>query len=162
MKKFLSIAGLLTLMLLLLVACGSKAATIDDIAAYPDATALEPGADPVADTLVQNMAQDAQIRNSVGVSGQIEQKAYRLPAGTTWDNVESFYNDKLGADGWENGLGGIAGDLAGDVMNSVNQGNDMMQIGTWSRDKQTLSLVRIAETTDSNGSFLLILSLATN
>ncbi|MEZ4590364.1 MAG: hypothetical protein R3D55_04380 [Chloroflexota bacterium] len=162
MKKFLSIAGVLTVLLLVLVACGSKEATIDDIAAYPDAALLEPGTDPVADTLVENMAQDAQIRTSVGVGGQIEQKAYRLPAGATWDDVESFYNDELGADGWENGLGGIAGDLAGDVMSSVNQGNDMMQIGTWSRDKQTLSLVRVAETVDENGSFLLILSLATN
>ena len=148
--------------LIFLVGCGSKAVTMDEIPAYPEATALEPGADPVADTLVENMAQDAQIRTDVGVGGQIEQKAYRLPAGATWDDVESFYNDKLGANDWENGLGGIAGNIAGDMMGTVNQANEMMQIGTWSRDKQTLSLVRVAETTDSNGSFLLILSLATN
>ena len=162
MKKFSLFLGLLAISLIFLVACGSKAVTIDEIPAYPEATALEPGADPVADTLVENMAQDAQIRTDVGVGGQIEQKAYRLPAGATWDDVESFYNDKLGANDWENGLGGIAGNIAGDMMGTVNQANEMMQIGTWSRDKQTLSLVRVAETTDSNGSFLLILSLATN
>ena len=162
MKKFSLFLGLLAISLIFLVACGSKAVTMDEIPAYPEATALEPGADPVADTLVENMAQDAQIRTDVGVGGQIEQKAYRLPAGATWDDVESFYNDKLGANDWENGLGGIAGNIAGDMMGTVNQANEMMQIGTWSRDKQTLSLVRVAETTDSNGSFLLILSLATN
>ena len=162
MKKFSLFLGLLAMSLIFLVGCGSKAVTMDEIPAYPDATALEPGADPVADTLVENMAQDAQIRTDVGVGGQIEQKAYRLPAGATWDDVESFYNDKLGANDWENGLGGIAGNIAGDMMGTVNQANEMMQIGTWSRDKQTLSLVRVAETTDSNGSFLLILSLATN
>ena len=162
MKKFSLFLGLLAISLIFLVGCGSKAVTMDEIPAYPDATALEPGADPVADTLVENMAQDAQIRTDVGVGGQIEQKAYRLPAGATWDDVESFYNDKLGANDWENGLGGIAGNIAGDMMGTVNQANEMMQIGTWSRDKQTLSLVRVAETTDSNGSFLLILSLATN
>lgn len=162
MKKFSLFLGLLAMSLIFLVGCGSKAVTMDEIPAYPEATALEPGADPVADTLVENMAQDAQIRTDVGVGGQIEQKAYRLPAGATWDDVESFYNDKLGANDWENGLGGIAGNIAGDMMGTVNQANEMMQIGTWSRDKQTLSLVRVAETTDSNGSFLLILSLATN
>ena len=162
MKKFSLFLGLLAMSLIFLVGCGSKAVTMDEIPAYPEATALEPGADPVADTLVENMAQDAQIRTDVGVGGQIEQKAYRLPAGATWDDVESFYNDKLGANDWENGLGGITGNIAGDMMGTVNQANEMMQIGTWSRDKQTLSLVRVAETTDSNGSFLLILSLATN
>ena len=162
MKKSRLLLGLLVVLLTLLAACGSKAATMADIPAYPDAVALEPGTDPVADTLVDNMVQDAQIRTSVGAGGQIEQKAYRLPAGTSWDQVQSFYNDKLGADDWENGLGGIAGNIAGDVMNSVNQSNDLFQTTTWSRDKQTLSLIRVAETTESDGSFLLILSLATN
>lgn len=162
MKKSSLCLGLLVVLLILLAGCGSKAATMADIPAYPEATALEPGVDPVADTLVKNMVQDAQIRNSVGAGGEIEQKAYRLPAGTTWEQVQSFYNDKLGTDGWKNGLGGIAGNIAGDVLNSVNQGNDLFQTGIWSRNKQTLSLIRVAETTDSNGSFLLILSLATN
>lgn len=152
----------LVVLLILLAACGSKAATMADIPAYPDAVTLEPGADPVADTLVNNMVQDAQIRSSAGVGGQIEQKAYRLPVGTSWEQVESFYNDKLGADGWKNGLGGIAGNIAGDVMSSVNQGNDLFQTGTWSKNKQTLSLIRVAETIESDGSFILIMSLATN
>lgn len=81
----------LLLFVFLLAACGGGAATtVNDIPVYPDAAALEPGADPVADTLVNNMVQDAQIRSSVGVGGQIEQKAYRLPAGTTWQQVESY------------------------------------------------------------------------
>jgi len=109
MNKSNLFSGLLVVLLILLAACGSKAATMADIPAYPAATALEPGADPVADT-------------------------------------------------WENGLGGIAGG----VMDSVNQGNDLFQTGTWSRNKQTLSLIRVAETTESDGSFLLIMSLATN
>jgi len=162
MKKI----AFLLVFIVLLAACGGGATTMNDIPAYPDATALEPGADPVADTLVNNMVQDAQIRSSAGVGGQIEQKAYRLPAGTTWAQIESFYNDKLSGEGWKSGLngiaGGIAGNVAGDVMNTVNQGNDLFQTGMWSTSKQTLTLIRVAETTDTNGSFLLILSLATN
>jgi len=158
MKKI----AFLLVFIVLLAACGGGAATMNDIPAYPDATALEPGTDPVADTLVDNMTQDAQIRSSIGASGQIEQKAYRLPAGTTWEQVESFYNDKLGSEGWKNGLGGIAGNIAGDVMSSVNQSNDMFQTGIWSKDKQTLSIVRVSDAATSDESFFLILSLATN
>ncbi len=152
----------LLVILVFLAACGGGAVAIGDIPAYPDATALEPGVDPVADTLVNNMAQDAQIRDSVNVGGQIEQKAYRLPAGASWDDVQSFYNDKLGDDGWESGLGGIAGSIAGDVMSSVNDGNDMMQTTFWSRGKQTLTMIRVAEDVAGDGDFLLIMSLATN
>ncbi|MBP7044651.1 MAG: hypothetical protein KBE23_17995 [Chloroflexi bacterium] len=162
MKKSGLFLGLLVGLLVLLAACGGKAATMADIPAYPDAVALEPGVDPIADTLVNNMVQDAQVRSSVGAGGQIEQKAYRLPAGTTWEQVQSFYNDKLGGDGWENGLGGIAGNLAGDIMNSVNEGNDMFQTGIWSKDKQTLTLIRVADSVTGEDSFFLILSLATN
>ena len=149
-------------LLLFLVACGGGAVTVNDIPAYPEAKALEPGTDPVADTLVDNMMQDAQIRDSVNVGGQIEQKAYRLPAGISWSAVESFYNNELGDEGWESGLGGIAGNIAGDVMSTVNEGNDMMQTGIWSKGKQTLTLVRVAESADEDGTFLLIMSLATN
>ena len=158
MKKLVYVLVLL----LFLAACGGGTVTVNDIPAYPEAQALEPGTDPVADTLVDNMMQDAQIRDSVNVGGQIEQKAYRLPAGTSWSDVESFYNNQLGDEGWENGLGGIAGNIAGDVMSTVNEGNDMMQTGIWSKGKQTLTLVRVAESVDENGTFLLIMSLATN
>ena len=158
MKKL----AFLLVVLVFLVACGGGTVAIGDIPAYPDATALEPGVDPVADTLVDNMAQDAQIRDSVNVGGQIEQKAYRLPAGASWDDVQNFYNDKLGDDGWESGLGGIAGSIAGDVMSSVNQSNDMMQTTFWSRGKQTLTMVRVAQDVAGDGDFLLIMSLATN
>ncbi|MBK8987614.1 MAG: hypothetical protein IPM39_16310 [Chloroflexi bacterium] len=159
MKKL----SFLLLFVLLLAACGGgSAATINDIAIYPDAAALEPGVDPVADTLVNNMVQDAQVRSSAGVGGQIEQKAYRLPAGTTWQQVESFYNDKLGSDDWKSGLGGIAGNIAGDVMSSVNQSNDLFQTGIWSKGKQTLTLIRVADSSAGDDAFFLIMSLATN
>lgn len=149
--------------LFFLTACGGgAAATVADVPVYPDAVALEPGVDPVADTLVNNMVQDAQIRSSVGVGGQIEQKAYRLPAGTTWQQVESFYNDELGSDGWQSGLGGIAGSIAGDVMSSVNQSNELFQTGIWSKGDQTLTLIRVADSSGGDDAFFLIMSLAAN
>jgi PBP1b-binding outer membrane lipoprotein LpoB len=159
MKKIVFILGLI----LVLAACsGGTAVTLQDIPAYPEATALQPGVDPVADTLVDNMAQDAQLRSGIGVGGQTAQMAYRLPAGTSWDQVQSFYNDRLGSDGWESGSGGIAGNLASGIMDSVNQDNDLFQTGIWSKGKQTLTLVRVADTATAEDAFILILSLTTN
>lgn len=159
MKKIVFILGLI----LVLAACsGGTAVTLQDIPAYPEANALQPGVDPVADTLVDNMAQDAQLRSGIGVGGQTAQMAYRLPAGTSWDQVQSFYNDRLGSDGWESGSGGIAGNLASGIMDSVNQDNDLFQTGIWSKGKQTLTLVRVADTATAEDAFILILSLTTN
>jgi hypothetical protein len=63
---------------LLLVACGSgQPVSVNEIPAYPGATVLQPGEDSVADTLAQNVEQDASIRASVGIGGQIEQMAGR-------------------------------------------------------------------------------------
>lgn len=159
MKQIVFLLGLI----LVLAACaGGTAVTLQDIPAYPEAAALQPGVDPVADTLVNNMTQDAQLRSEVGVGGQTAQMAYRLPAGTSWDQVQRFYNDELGSDGWKSGLGGMAGNLASGIMDSVNQGNDLFQTGTWSKGKQTLTLVRVADTATAEDAFILILSLTTN
>ncbi len=156
------IAFLLGFILVLAACSGGTAVTLQDIPAYPEATALQPGADPVADTLVDNMAQDAQLRSGIGVGGQTTQMAYRLPAGTSWDQVQRFYNDQLGGTGWKSGPGGMAGNLASGIMDSVNQGNDLFQTGTWSKGKQTLTLVRVADNATAEDASILILSLTTN
>jgi hypothetical protein len=149
------------LIVLLLAACGAKAVTLADIPAYPDATLLNPGDDPIADTLVQNMAQDAQIRTSVGVGGSMEQQAYRLPAGTSWDAVSQFYTDELTGAGWKAGVGGPGGDIAGDILNQANAGNDLFQTTIFSKGKQTLTIIRSADPVNPE-SLYLIFSLTTN
>lgn len=151
----------LLLLVFVLAACGSKPVTLADIPAYPEATLLKPGDDPVADTLAQNMAQDAQIRTSVGVGGGIEQQAYRLPAGASWDAVSKFYTDELTAAGWKVGLGGPGGDIAGDIMNQVNTENSIFQTTIFSKGKQTLTLIRTADPLNAEAQYLLF-SLATN
>lgn len=152
---------LLVISSLVLAACGSDPATLSDIPAYEGATALQPGQDAIADTLAQNMEQDASLRASVGVGGNIEQMAYRLPEGTTWEQVKDFYNTKLDADGWKSGMGGPGGDLASSIMESASTGNPLFQTAIWSKDKQTLTLVRNVNPTNEAEVYLFI-SLNTN
>lgn len=146
---------------LILSACGSDPATVSDLPVYPDAVALQPGDDPVADTLANNAEQDAALRGNLGVGGSVEQKAFRLPEGTTWEQVKSFFDGELDAAGWESGLGGLAGDLAGDVLESANAGNELFQTAIWSKDKQNLTVFRMTDATNPAQPYL-ILSLATN
>ncbi len=159
-KTFSKIVPFLILVLLL-AACGAKPVTVADLPVYPGATALNPGDDPIADTLLQNAAQDAQIRDSMGVGGGIEQQAFSLPADASWDAVSKFYTDELTGDGWKSGMGGPGGDIASDIMNQVNADNDLFQTTIFSKGKQTLTVMRMADPVNAE-SLYLIFSLATN
>ena len=162
MKRQMYWLMMVLVLMMALAACGgSKAITVSEVPAYPEATALQPGDDPVADTLAQNTQQDASLRANMGVGGSTEQMAYRLPAGATWDQVKSFYDEKLQADGWTSGMGGPGGDLASDILASANQGNDLFQTAMWSRDKQVLSVIRTADPLNAEAQYL-IFSLTTN
>ncbi len=160
-RKMLVMTVLFILGTLMLAACGGGAATVSDIPAYPDATALQPGEDPIADTLIKNMEQDASLRANMGVGGSIEQMAYRLPAGTTWDQVNGFYEKELNGAGWKSGIGGPGGNLASDIMSSVNSSNDLFQMASWNKGKQILTIIRNTNPTDEADVYL-IMSLNTN
>jgi hypothetical protein len=144
---------------LLVGACGSKPVTIADLPVYTGATELKPGESNLADTLQQNGQQDAAIRQTAGTGGSTVQKGFNLPAETTWDQVKSFYNDKLKQNGWNEGLGGIGGNIANQAMSQVNQDNELFQMTIYSKDKQTLTVMRIADPTDK-AKVQLILSLS--
>jgi len=151
----------------LLSACGGSPVAITDIPAMPDAVSLKPGEDRIADTLQNNMQQDAGMRQAMGVGGKIEQMAYRLPAATSWDAVKGFYDDKLKGLGWTAGAGGggigsaVVGNMVSDVMNQVNKSNQLVQTSLYSRGNQTLTIIRQASPTDSKDLYLLM-SLNTN
>lgn len=140
--------------------CGAAPATIADLPAYPGAVELKPGESAVGDVLAQNMQQDAAIRESAGVGGSTEQRGYSLPAEATWDDVKGFYSEQLKASGWEEGMGGPGGDLAGQIMAQANQGNDLFQTAMYSKGKQVLSVIRVASPVDP-AVVELVLSLST-
>jgi hypothetical protein len=160
-RSTLAITILFVFVAVMLSACGSKAVAISDLPLFPNATALQPGDDPVADTLANNAEQDASLRANIGVGGSVEQKAFRLPEGTDWTAVKSFFDGELDSAGWDSGVGGVAGGLASDILESANTGNELFQTSIWSKGKQNLTVMRVADATNPTQPYL-ILSLSTN
>ncbi len=152
----------LAVSLVVLTACGGGATAVKDLPVYTGAVELKPGESAVGDTLSKNMQQDAALRQAMGAGGKTEQEGFKLPANTTWDQVNAFYDKELKAAGWSSGLGGIAGSLVdmNAVMKTANEGNDLFKTAIWSKDKQTLALVMTTNPTDPNDEELL-LSLST-
>ena len=162
MKSLMRMPTLLMLLLsaLLLGACGSKPVTLADLPVYPGATELKPGESTIADTLKNNGQQDAAVRQAAGVGGSTTQKGFDLPADATWDQVKAFYTDKLKASGWTEGLGGPAGTVANQALSQVNQASSAFQTNMYSKDKQTLTVMRLTLPSDAT-KVQLILSLST-
>jgi hypothetical protein len=145
---------------MLLAACGAAPATIADLPVYPGAVELKPGESAIGDTLQQNMEQDAAMRESMGVGGSTEQKGFSLTADASWDAIKGFYTEELKAKGWQEGMGGPGGGMASQILEQANQGNDLFQTAMYSKDKQVLSVIRVASPVDPDVVELL-LSLST-
>ena len=146
---------------LALSACAAAApATAAELPVFPGAVELKPGESTIGDTLQQNMQQDAAMREAAGVGGSTEQRGFKLPDETGWDAVKSFYTEQLKSAGWEEGMGGPGGDMASQIMAQASQGNDLFQTAMFSKGKQVLSVIRVADPTNP-ASVELILSLST-
>jgi hypothetical protein len=122
--------------LLTLAACGGgQPATLADIPVYPNAQQLEPGKNPMADTLAKNVQQAAAL------GGKIDQRMYTLPKDANWQQIKGFYSDKLGASGWSN-------------VNLPIPDNEVMKLAIWKKGGQSLTVGDLTEPT-SGDSFLL-------
>jgi hypothetical protein len=84
------------LVLLLVVACGVQPILIDDLPIYAGATALQPGQNSLADSLVTTMKQSA---GEQGLNAEF--RLFSLPAGTTWDDVQQFYSQEMARLKWK-------------------------------------------------------------
>ena len=94
--KLISAVLLTLLALTALAACGTPPATLSDIPVHPKATPLEKGKNPIADAAIDAMNKsfaDQKLKNEV--------KLYSVPADVTWDQVKSFYTDKLNGGDWK-------------------------------------------------------------
>jgi curli biogenesis system outer membrane secretion channel CsgG len=144
-------AVLIVLALSMLAACGGTApATLSDIPVYPDAVELKPGESPIANTLAQNNQNDAALRAQLGTGGKTEQKGFNLPKGATWDQVKSFYDDKLKAGGWS------TNSLVSGIMDQANQGNDLFHVANWQRGTQNVSIVMVTSPTNADEKQVLV------
>ena len=149
-------AVLLTLVALLtLAACGgSPPATLTDIPVFPGAAELKPGESSIADTLANNNATDAAMRAQLGTGGKTEQKGFSLPQDAKWDQIKSFYDEKLKANGWG------TNSMVSGIMEQANQGNDLFQTANWQKNKQNVTVIMVASPVDNTQKQLLI-SLST-
>jgi hypothetical protein len=90
-------AILLTLLMLVsIAACGAPPVAMSDIPVLPKATALDKGKNMLADT-----ASDAMQKSLNDQKLKSEVKLYALPVDVTWDQVKSFYTDKLNGGEWK-------------------------------------------------------------
>jgi hypothetical protein len=160
-KNILLLFAVLFVFLAIQPACGGNVSA-GNLPSFPGATELKPGESTIGNTLAQNMKQDTDIRQAMGTGGKIEQTGFKLPGGTTWEQVKNFYDKELKSKGWESGLGGVAGGFVdiNAVMGAANQGNDLFQTAIWSKGKQTLTVAFVTSPTDKKQQEL-ILSVST-
>jgi hypothetical protein len=139
------------LVLALLTACGgSPPATVATMPVFPGATELKEGESTIADTLGQNNASDAAMREAMGVGGSTEQKGFRLPADATWDSVKSYYDEQLKGQGWQ------TNSMIDSAMAQANAGNDVFRTANWQKGSQNLTVVMLTLPTDATQKELIV------
>ncbi|MCU0492535.1 MAG: hypothetical protein MUD01_13165 [Chloroflexaceae bacterium] len=140
MARSFRFVALLALLLAVLAGCGgASAVTLNDIPVFENAQLLEPGKNPIADTLAKNVQQAGQM------GAKLDQRMYTLPKDTSWDSVQAFYKEKLEGSGWKS-------------LNMPAAGSDMAQLSIWTRGTQSLTVARIAEPV--NNELYLLFSLS--
>lgn len=79
-----------------LAACGgSSPVTLDAIPLPPNATQLEAGSNPLAETMADG------FRDSMGPQGdKVEVQLYSLPADADWGAIKNFYEQEI-KDDWQ-------------------------------------------------------------
>jgi hypothetical protein len=92
------IVSLSVLVLALALACGGGGTPVpmSEVPVYDGATSIAAGDDALVDLVVQEMEKAV-----AGENISMETKTYALPDDATWDDVKSFYSDKLDGTDWK-------------------------------------------------------------
>lgn len=140
-RTMLLVFALLAIAAVAMTACGGSAqpVTLNDIPAFAGAKEFKPGESAIGDTLAKNMQTNAALTQAMGTGGKLEQKGFSLPDGTTWDQVQKFYDDMLKGAGWS------TNSAAASVLAAVNQQNDAFQMANYLRGNQNLSVIRMTD-----------------
>jgi hypothetical protein len=127
--------------ILSLAACGGGGApaTLNDIPTYPNATALKPGENPMADTLAKN------VQQAGAMGAKLDQKIFTLPGDTSWDKLKGFYTEKLTGAGWT-------------ATSLPIPDNDMFKMTLWTKGSQNLTVAQLTEPISKNNFLLFSLS----
>ena len=115
---------------------GPKVTSLADVPAFEGATQLQPGQNPMADTLAKN------VQQSAGLGQKLDQRIYSIPKSTNWDAVKKFYGDKMTASGWQ-------------PLNANIPDNDMFKLAIWRNGTQSLTVAHLTDPT-SKDTFVLL------
>jgi hypothetical protein len=78
-----------------IVGCGADSVTLSEIPVYPGAEPLATGENQIADPMV------ARMELLAGQSGlYAEMERYAVPAGATWNDIRTFYEEQMSDGGW--------------------------------------------------------------
>lgn len=91
-----SVCWVALLLVGVLAGCGSDPISLREVPLYPGAEPLQSGQNQLADPMVARMELLAGQR---GLFAEME--SYAVPAGTTWDDIRSFYEEALAGEGWQ-------------------------------------------------------------
>jgi hypothetical protein len=155
--------AVLILALVLLAGCGvpsggrvigGQPIQISELATFPGAQELKPGQSTVIDPLFKAAQDEPPPFIGLGIEVAKSYRTFRLPQGTTFADIKSFYADKLQSAGWrEDGAMRV-------FTTQANASNPNLQGGLWVRIDQTL--LAVLATDPGSGSKELMLSLATH
>ena len=106
---------LLIVLALIVAACGGESVPFEDVPIYEGATAIEPGQNEFAD-LIANLMSDASTTEEATADIEL----YIAPEGTTWDDIQAFYDGQLSDTDWEPDA-------------SLSQSNEAVSMTGWTR-----------------------------
>jgi hypothetical protein len=92
-RTTLYLRGIVLLLLVALAACGGEPVTFAQLPLHPQATPLEPGSHPMADTVADGFRQALS-----GGNVTMDVQLYSLPADASWETVRSFYETQVAGD----------------------------------------------------------------
>lgn len=120
-----------------LAGCGSTPVTFADLPAHPAMTALERGANTMADSLA------ASLESSLAERGSVELKLYRVPEDVIWEEIDGFFTESLADSDWKpadelrqessalNTIGWTRGSFASEQGLVVGYGPDLLGDGAF-------------------------------
>lgn len=77
-----------------LAGCGGSPVAIDAIPVLPEAAPLARGDNALADVVADT------LESSLSERGTVELQLYSVPAGVSWDAIDSFYTTSLDGSDW--------------------------------------------------------------
>lgn len=133
---------------------GGQPIGIGELATYPGATELSAGESKIIDSVLGPAQRETPPFIGLGIEVIKNQRNFRVPRETSFDQIKAFYADKLLAGGWRE-------DPAMRVFTTnANQRSQDMQGAIWLRVDQTLMIALVTD--PASGDKELTLSLATH